>query len=168
MTVARAAFADIEASGLMEGGFPVEVAWAMRESKGSVLVKPCDTWDLESWDGDAERIHGLDREHLLENGSPVSSVASVLNDVFSGKMVYTDSPEQDAAWFDMIHETAGIPRRYRVISISRILAKMGFDSESASPLFALARLKCDPRGRASNGVRFLSAVFSLAVEERKK
>jgi hypothetical protein len=164
--VTRAAFADIEASGLMEGGFPVEIAWRMRESKGSVLVKPCDTWDLEAWDPDAERIHGLDRDHLISAGTSVSDVAAVLNELFSSKMVYTDSPEQDAVWFDMIHAAADVPRRYRVISISRILAKMGFDAESADPLFAAARLKCDPRGRAANGVTFLSAVFSLAVKER--
>ncbi|MTH95019.1 hypothetical protein [Roseibium sp. RKSG952] len=164
--VARAAFADIEASGLMEDGFPVEVAWRMRESKGSILVKPCEFWNIEAWDADAERIHGLDRDHLVDAGTAVSDVATALNDVFSAKMVYTDSPEQDAAWFDMIHAAADVPRRYRVISISRILAKMGFDAESADPLFAAARLKCDPRGRAANGVTYLSAVFSLAVKER--
>lgn len=162
----RAAFADIEASGLMDGGFPVEVAWRMRDSTGDVVIMPSPDWDLDAWDSDAEGIHGLSRDDLQSEGRAPVDVAALLNDVFAGKMVYTDFPEQDASWFDMLHEAAGIPRRYRIISISRILSKMGFDAETSEPLFAMAKIKSDPRGRASNGVKHLSTVFSMALKER--
>ena len=60
-------FIDVEASGLGNTSYPIEVAW--NDAEGLItnhLVKPEPQWT--SWDPEAERIHGITKEQLEKDG----------------------------------------------------------------------------------------------------
>ena len=68
----RLAFIDVEASGLNEGSFPIEIGWAvLGGTAGGLLIRPDATWLHDAWDKTAEEQDMLDL--LLNGGSRVSA-----------------------------------------------------------------------------------------------
>lgn len=69
---------DVEASGLGPLSYPIEIGVAMVPGQRySVLVVPAEDWVW--WDDQAERIHGISRQTLVEHGKNVAFVAAELN-----------------------------------------------------------------------------------------
>lgn len=97
---------DIEASGLGSQSYPVEIAWASAPhyEVTSHLIRPLPGWlAVESaWDRKAEKLHGLSRELLLEEGRCVYEVSEFILASFVGADLYSDSPEFDEHWLNMI------------------------------------------------------------------
>jgi hypothetical protein len=93
---------DFEASSLpMPGSFPVEIAIGDIDT-GEVtswLIRPTDRW-LKSgfWDPNAEKVHGLSREHLREHGRPAAEVAREVRATLKGKTLLSDYPEGEELW----------------------------------------------------------------------
>lgn len=162
----RMALLDVEASGLMPGSFPVEVAW-LAGSRGSAVIDPSGHWDESRWDPDAEAMHGLSVQQVRRLGRHPKAVAAALDRALRGRVAFTDSPCHDAAWLDMLHQAAGIPRRYRVDSIGRLLGHLGIKPSEAYMIFSSARESHPPRGRARAGVDHLSAIFETAARRRQ-
>ncbi len=51
---------DIEASGLHAQSFPLQIAWCNILGRGRCyLLKPSTLWHLQSWDENAEALHGI-------------------------------------------------------------------------------------------------------------
>lgn len=161
----RIAFIDIEASGLMAGAFPVEVAWLSAGGIGEVLVSPSGIWDETRWDPDAEAMHGLTLNEVKRRGRHPRVAAASLEAALSGRLVFSDSPVHDAAWADMLHQAGGVARSYRIETVGRLLGYVGIGAARAYVLFNAARKTHPPRGRARNGVAHLSAVFEAALKE---
>jgi hypothetical protein len=113
-------FIDIESSGIARGSFPIEIGWArpvvaldgrvMLDAR-SVLVRPSETWlaDPARWDSSAEPIHGLSREILLRDGHALNSVCEMLDQVFDGVEVASDTGMGgwDDDWLLALYEEAG-------------------------------------------------------------
>lgn len=105
---ARVVFLDIEASGLGEGSFPVEVGWAyLTGGSGSLLIRPEADWPADVWDELAEDLHGLSYEQLLREGVPARDVAEALNRRLTRTppfLVLSDAADVDSAWLDRLFE----------------------------------------------------------------
>lgn len=52
-------------------------------------------------------MHGLTQDHLLQKGDPPRTVAERMNQLFSGQVLCSDSP-QDSFWFDVLFEAADL------------------------------------------------------------
>jgi hypothetical protein len=52
-------------------------------------------------------MHGLTQDHLLQEGDTPHTVADRMNQLFSGQVLCSDSP-QDGFWFDVLFEAADL------------------------------------------------------------
>lgn len=113
-------FGDIEASGLQLSGYPIEVGWAWEASSvvhlRSVLIRPPVEWtnELDSWSEEAERLHGISLEQLMDEGIDPIAACQRLNDELSGKELAFDTgpAAHDSRWLSMLYETATLDRTY--------------------------------------------------------
>ena len=100
-------FIDIEASSLAEDSVPIEVAWVDEDGEGrSHLVRPQPNW--LDWSEEAEAIHQISRQHLIEAGEPAPAVARALHEACRGHIVVSDAPAYDAAWLRTLLGAAGL------------------------------------------------------------
>lgn len=98
-------FIDFEASGIAPDSYPIEVAVVSNETVYSSLIKPVRYWT--HWSFDAQDMHGLTQDHLLQEGDTPHAVAKQMNKLFSGQVLCSDSP-QDGFWFDVLYEAADL------------------------------------------------------------
>ncbi|WP_018294573.1 hypothetical protein [Mariprofundus ferrooxydans] len=97
---------DIEASGIHEDSYPIQVAWSNGLARHSCFVKPEPSW--LQWDAIAEELHGIQRSFLLENGLAVQQVARIMNEQLYGRTLYSDAIQFDLAWCKRLFDAAGI------------------------------------------------------------
>ncbi|MCF5170662.1 MULTISPECIES: hypothetical protein [Pseudomonas] len=98
-------FIDFEASGIAPDSYPIEVAVVSSDAFFSSLIKPVRYWT--HWSFDAEDMHGLTQDQLLQEGNTPDAVARNMNQLFSGQVLCSDSP-QDSFWFDVLFEAADL------------------------------------------------------------
>lgn len=111
---------DIESSGFQ--GYPIQIGVAKEDgSTYKSLIKPHEEWleDLE-WDYNAQTIHNLELDYVLENGRPLHKVAKELNDFISGEDVFVDS-HYDIMWIDLLFEFAEIKRTFHIFVLDKIM-----------------------------------------------
>ena len=105
---------DFEASSLDDGSFPIEVAWVDQSGCGEhYLIKPAPKW-LDAagkplvWSAEAEGLHGINFDTLVEQGVPCERVAKRIVEVLGigDTVVYTDAPGQDGYWMWKLFEAA--------------------------------------------------------------
>ena len=99
------AFLDIEASGLGEGSYPIEIGWAFpfaSSKNGSFLVKPEPHWT--HWSMASQDVHGIRREVLDVRGIPVEEGRAIVDRLLSKAEIYVDNPPSDRAWFAGLYE----------------------------------------------------------------
>ena len=152
-------FYDIEASGLYKGSFPVEIAWSIFGEVNSVLVRPDDHWDIDKWDPVAQSIHGHSIHLLKKDGIKPIKIASTLNSTFKSGVVYSDNPDRDIEWTDMIFDASSLNRTFEIRTIGNLLGSLGVSANTAYDAFSNARHTKPPVGVASQGVKHLKAVI---------
>lgn len=116
------AFVDIEASGLSDNGYPVEIGLALPSPLEagnweirllSWLVQPAPQWleDQDAWCTTAEQIHGLKLDQLQAAGLAPADVARELDQALFGRTMVADTgPEgMDAFWLGRLADAAGQP-----------------------------------------------------------
>jgi len=97
---------DIEASGLHDDSYPIQVAWLNPKTgeEDSFYITPEDEWTY--WDENAEEIHKIPRERLYQEGIPADlAVRRILNKLGDDIIVYSDAPEFDGFWLSRLFET---------------------------------------------------------------
>jgi hypothetical protein len=99
----------------------------------SHLIRPPQDWPVkESWDGAAERLHGITLCQLRLDGRPVWEVARRMNAALDGRDLFSDAP-QDEAWLRLLFDDAGLEPTFIVRStdarvlISRVADDRGLD-----------------------------------------
>jgi hypothetical protein len=107
------AFIDLEASGLVTGGYPIEVAIAFVPS-GDIrdwLIRPSDRWlsDEYAWSPESAQVHGITRQELIEQGLPVEQVAREVVAAAAGSMLFTDNVACDQRWLDILVIESAVP-----------------------------------------------------------
>jgi hypothetical protein len=102
-------FLDFEASSLGKQGYPIEVAWAFASGEEeSHLIRPAASWT--DWDIKAARIHGISREQLISEGTPLEDIAQRMVSVLTGRSLYATAPSWDGKWLSKLLRAAGLPR----------------------------------------------------------
>lgn len=108
---------DIEASGFGVGSYPVEIGYVdAHGGMWSAQVQPHPEW--LHWDKEAEKLHQQSRQSLEAHGQSVLEIAQHLNQVFAGKVVYTDGWYQDFVWLHSLYEAAGLSPRFKLEDLS--------------------------------------------------
>lgn len=107
-------FLDLEATGLHPTAYPIEVA-AVADDLSHAYTAPIQPvtkagWDEYDWGLEAEKIHRLDRPHLVAYGEPAADIARALNTLIADGQPMSDSIA-DAGWLRRLYEaTATEPR----------------------------------------------------------
>jgi hypothetical protein len=115
-------FIDIEASSLSENGFPIEVAWVTEAGIGvSALIRPEPDWS--DWSAEAEALHRISRQLLLEQGRQASSVAQEMTFACKNRRLVSDSPAFDQAWLVALFRVLRL-RAPRVRSVQEAYAEI--------------------------------------------
>lgn len=102
-------FLDFEASSLSKASYPIEVAWVFEDGQSeSYLIAPAPTWT--EWDEEAAAIHGIARDSLKAEGTPVEILGRRMLSVLSGHRLYASAPSWDGKWLSALLRAAGLPR----------------------------------------------------------
>lgn len=117
---------DIEASGLGNGSYPIEIGLALEPGdRFCSLIKPAEGW--VHWDEQAETVHRISRDTLLEHGRPITDVARDMNRLLGGRVVYSDAWGLDNTWVIELFATAGVRQNFMVSPIEMILTEDQID-----------------------------------------
>lgn len=159
---------DFEASSLVHGSYPIEIAWGgIDQPVQSYLIRPSDRWIEEShlWSYEAEEAHGLSIEYVIENGNELVEVAKkAVDSLTSGDAVYSDNPEYDQGWLDILCKEAGIRNdAIEIQDFNKLL--LGFaDTKMIQDAYYRASQLSPPTHRAARDVEFLVTVYNLCRE----
>ena len=122
-------FIDFEASGIAPDSYPIEVAVVSSEFAFNTLIKPARYWT--HWSFDAQDMHGLNQDHLLQEGDAPPTVAERMNQLFSGHVLCSDSP-QDGFWLDVLFEAADLMPTFELQPLEVFVGR-----EAASDIYRL-------------------------------
>jgi hypothetical protein len=122
--VPQLAFIDIEAFGLTEDSYPIEVGWAvLGGTSGALLVKPAPDWSRDEWDDLAEAKHGISWDVLMQRGVPREQAVTRLNrELPVGTLVLTDAFEWDGYWLSQLFEPSAGAQSFQLGDYWRSLA----------------------------------------------
>ncbi len=120
METSRPNVLDFEASGFGVESYPIEVGVVLGSGqKYCALIKPASNWIY--WDQQAERVHGLSREILLDRGKPIAVVATELNAFLAEKTVYSDGWVVDKPWLSRLFYQSGVKPSFYLSALEMIL-----------------------------------------------
>lgn len=113
---------DIEASGLSRDSFPIEVGLALGNGERYCqMIIPDKSWTY--WDHEAEKVHGITRECLLQHGARTTEVALELNRLLANQVVYSDGWVVDQPWLIKLFFAAGIQQAFHISDLQMILTE---------------------------------------------
>lgn len=122
---------DIEASGFGSGSYPIEIGVALSDGRLlSRLIKPMDHW--VHWQDSAEKLHGISRERLCDEGCDPHEVAAELNELLHDQTVYTDGWGVDRGWLALLFYECGMAQRFKLEAIFRLLNEPQLESWAKS------------------------------------
>jgi DNA polymerase III epsilon subunit-like protein len=94
---------DIEASGLHQYSFPIEIAWCGPNVLAkSFYIKPDKSWRIFNWSDDAQRLHGISLEAVIKQGRMPKEIVDALRLDGSEKTILSDGVSFDQNWMNMI------------------------------------------------------------------
>lgn len=109
-------FLDIEASGIHQDSYPIEIAWCDTEGNcDEFLISPAAQW--RHWSYEAERLHGISRAQLSNQGLDICTACLRLNDHLGCEFVYSDAEEADSQWLNKLFQAAGVEPFFTLIDI---------------------------------------------------
>ncbi len=113
---------DVEASGFGPFSYPIEVGLALgQDERYCTLIAPAEDW--VHWDENAQNVHNITRDTLLQNGKPIKAVAEELNEILGTTTVYSDGWVVDKPWINTLFNMARIQRRFFVSPLELILSE---------------------------------------------
>lgn len=111
---------DIEASGFGSESYPIEIGIARYDgARFCRLIKPFASWT--HWDDEAQHLHGISRQHLVEFGLSGVEVCHQLNSFMSGQTAYSDGWVVDSPWLNKLYAAAGVAMTFRLSALEYIL-----------------------------------------------
>lgn len=171
-------FLDFEASALSEGSYPIEVGWVFEDGRSeSHLIRPAPEWTV--WDPEAEAIHGVSREQLLEEGADLADVAARMLDQLSGHALYVTAPSWDGQWLSLLLRAAGLPRhalrlkdsdeahREAALNVLEVLGAHDEPEALAERLIAQARTNVLPEQTAHRALADAEAERQVCLEVQR-
>ena len=148
---------DIEASGFGSNSYPIEVGLALEpDQRYCRLIRPVGHW--HHWDKQAETVHGISRDILIQNGRAVTEVALELNDLIGNGMVFSDAWGVDDPWISKLYAAAAVPKRFSVRSLEMIMTEAQIAVWEQTRDSVVLDLGLD-RHRASNDARIIQEIY---------
>lgn len=150
---------DFEASCLPRHGrsFPIEVGVASGGMARSWLIRPALAWSEWDWTEQAQRLHGLDRAQVEQDGLPVEQVLAELVDAVAGHRVVADS-HIDQYWLDTLASAAGRATPFVIEHVAGLLEESRASEDRIAAAVAMADRRCPIRHRARTDALWLSTV----------
>lgn len=115
-------FLDIEASGLHDTSYPIEIAVLMHSGEiYEWLLKPMPKWTY--WDVKAEKdCHNLTRSFLIKAGLDATEVATKLNRLLDGEIIYSDAQYWDSFWITKLFTDTDVKCLFEVHAIQDLMS----------------------------------------------
>ena len=114
---------DVEASGLSDDSYPIEVAWQDSDDSDcfdSFLINPSESW--KHWDNYAEQeVHHISRNTLHSEGISITEACIRLNTKLSGQTIYSDAIEYDERWLLRLFSQSGMTPEFSIGSIYQVI-----------------------------------------------
>ena len=131
-------FLDIEASGLHEQSYPIQIGWydSQKATGDEYLIKPTEAWT--HWSEAAEAIHNISRDSLDVNGLPTAEVCQLLNQQLASRLVYSDAVIMDQFWLDRLFQQHDEAQAFQLLDV-KSLVKEEYRDEFEYDLNELAR-----------------------------
>jgi hypothetical protein len=153
---------DFEASCLPQHGrsFPIEVGISGGDGvTRSWLIKPHDAWRDWTWSEEAERLHGVSFEQLMDEGVPAQDVLFELTAALGGRPAVADS-YLDESWMRTLERAVGAPPLVRVQHIHGLIDQWSVANDAV--LSALSETNALPwrRHRAAEDALRLQALVA--------
>jgi hypothetical protein len=171
-------FMDFEASSLSFKSYPIEIAWNLSDTRIEThLISPAGVEEWTEWDAAAEKLHGISRKKLLDEGESPEIICRQLNEQLAGKHAYTDSPRFDGMWLGRLFSACDVEEPlFAIKHIDELLLGMlsPEDPGKRSSVLQLESLKMEARRqkpkqhRAQWDVEFLMELWRLALKETSK
>lgn len=119
--VLEPAILDIEASGFGRGSYPIQVGVALPGGATyRFTIRPEPDW--KHWDKEAEALHGISRTRLEKEGLPAREVATKLNRLLTGRVIYSDAWGFDNTWLALLFEHTGLVPTFRIEALETLLS----------------------------------------------
>lgn len=161
MTDLRPSIIDIEASGFGRNSYPIEVGFVRADGLARcTLIRPAPCW--LHWDAQAEQVHHISRDTLLQHGRPAGEVAHLLNADLAGLVVYCDGWAHDYSWLAALFDEAGLSPGFRLESVRALLDEPQLARLPGLQILARQELGL-VRHRASNDARALQWAIARAA-----
>ncbi len=113
---------DIEATGLSDASYPIEVGFYCSDTKRySALIRPADKWT--HWSEEAEALHQIKHSDLINIGKCPRTVAHELNKQLEGRTVYSDAWAVDSTWLRKLYYQAALEPSFRLSSLELIMTE---------------------------------------------
>jgi len=161
MTIYSPIILDIESSGFGSHSYPIEIGVILEDkTKYCSLIKPESNW--VHWSEEAEKIHHIKRDSLINNGKSPYDVANHLNKLLNGKIVYSDGWVVDSTWLIRLFEAAQLEMTFSLSAIEMILKEQQMRRWDDMKNVVIRELKLD-RHRASNDAQIIQETFTRTL-----
>ena len=166
--VSQIVMLDIEASGLGDQCYPIEVGIvrAADLSGWSALIRPAWSWRRNGrWEPKAEALHGISLAEVEAEGWDVVDVARALNEQLTGMVVFSDAADFDGHWLGMLFKEAMETQAFDLLFTTALFNNCHERVEIDCPLVSIPEVVALPkRGRRH---RAKEDAFDLVMEFRK-
>ena len=166
--LSKIAFLDVEASGLGDRCYPIEVGIvrAVDLSGWSALIRPAWSWRRNGrWEANAEALHGISQAEIEAEGWDVVELARVLNEKLAGMAVFSDAADFDGHWLEMLFKESMEPQTFDLFFTAALFNNCREMVEVDCPLILMPEVAIEPnRGRRH---RAKEDALDLAMEFRK-
>jgi len=117
-------FLDIEASGLDDYSYPIEIAWSGPDGRvESHLLRVDDIPEWIYWSDAAQVQHGISPKMLWQHGESPRAVAERMNMALAGATVYVDGLAWDQVWLNTLFDAVGLTPSFRLAGITEGLTR---------------------------------------------
>ena len=144
---------DIEASGFGRDSYPVEIGFVLPDGTSyCTLIRPAPHWT--HWDPEAEKVHKIALNTVVQHGREVGEVAHQLNERLRGRTLYCDGWAHDYVWLNVLYDAAGLTPSFRLENLRKLLS----EQEAAFWTIVKGQITTEmrlPRHRASSDAKVL-------------
>ena len=162
-------FLDVEASGLDDGSWPIEVGLAWREGgqtrTEARLIRPEPDWSMDLWSPESAAVHGIGLDEL-HAADPAPAVARWLLDATAGRTLASDAPPYDRAWMAVLLATLGEGVTVPKVHDFDVLVARRFDMAGVRRVYAQLDAHPAPHRAGADAVRLLRAWLAGRGGER--
>ena len=153
---------DIEASGFGDASYPIEIGVALDNGdKFCTLIIPASGWT--HWDNEAEKVHHVSRDMLEAYGKSIHVVTEQLNELLTGRVLYSDGWVVDKPWLIKLFSAAGKAIQFTISPLEIILSEAQMAIWHTTKDQVIEELKLT-RHRASNDAWVIQETYKRTLK----